>query len=244
MITAMMSVLLVLGSTVGGSPCVHAKVPGECSICLDENPEVQEQIVRLQSCRGWMARRKAARALRRYDWKSHPEAADALAEAVLHDDCGLVRQEAAESLARMRPCLPSVHEAVARAAKCDSSLLARAWARKALKAIGKSCVAECSICGPGEPVTVPAEGIVEGDVPFVGGRQSLPLVPPAEPLPPTTLEVPANPGARSPFTPRSRPPLPSPTLPPEPAPSLDPVPSPAPPLESPSLLPPGDASPR
>ncbi len=246
MITAMMSVLLVLGSTVGGSPCVHSKVPGECSVCVDENPEVQKQIVRLQSCPGWMARRKAARALRRYDWKSHPEAADALAEAVLHDDCSLVRQEAAESLAKMRPCLPTVHEAVARAAKCDSSLLTRAWAKKALRAIGKSCVAECSICGPGEPLTVPDQG----EVRCCSRRPRhipLPLDSSVEPLPPATLEVPASPSARSPFTPGSRPPLPSPSLPPspsqspDPVPSLDPAPTAPPPLESPSLLPPGDS---
>src|SRR5262245_53454926 len=121
MITAMMSVLLVLGSTVGGSPCVHARLTGECSACVDESAEIQEQIGRLQSCRGWIARRKAVRALRRYDWKNHPEAAEALAEAVSNDDCGLVRQEAVQSLAKMGPCLPAVHEAVARAAKCDPS---------------------------------------------------------------------------------------------------------------------------
>src|SRR4051812_5921684 len=107
MITAMMSVLLAMGFTVGGAPCAHKGVSGECSVCVDQYAEVLQQVERLQSCRGWMARRKAAKALRAYDWKSHPEAADALAEAVLHDDCGLVRQEAAQSLAKMRPCLPN-----------------------------------------------------------------------------------------------------------------------------------------
>ena len=58
---------------------------------------MHEQITRLESCSGWMARRKAARALRKFDWKCHPEAAEALAGALLNDDCGLVRQEAATS---------------------------------------------------------------------------------------------------------------------------------------------------
>lgn len=230
MITAMMSVMLALGSTVGGSPCLHARESGECRVCEEENSEVQLQIERLHSCEGWMARCRAARALRRYGWKSHPEAADALAEALRHDDCGLVRQEAAESLAKLRPCLPFVHETVARAAKCDPCLLARAWAKKALKSIGKSCVAECSICGPGE--TVIGEDQFDEVIPVVPGASPLPIDSSVDPLPPAILEVPVGPAARSPFTPGSgsRPPLPSPTLPPAR-------------LESPDLLPPGDSVP-
>ena len=62
--------------------------------------------MKLQTAPHWMARRKAARALGKYDWKCHPEAAEALADALLHDDKALVRQEAAEALAKMKPCLP------------------------------------------------------------------------------------------------------------------------------------------
>src|SRR5208337_1174649 len=154
---------------------------------------VHEQITRLESCSGWMARRRAARALRKYDWKCHPEAAEALAGALMNDDCGLVRQEAAESLARMRPCLAVVHEAVARAAKCDSSLLTRCWAKKALKSLGKACADTCSICGPGNPV--------EGDA-------VLPMVPRSAPLPMDSAV-----GSLPPPDPAEGPVLESPSLP-------------------------------
>jgi hypothetical protein len=116
--------------------------------------------------------------LRKFAWKCHPEAAEALAGALLNDDCGLVRQEAAESLAKMRPCLPVVHEAVARAAKCDASLLTRCWSKKALKSLGKACVETCSICGPGNP----GEG--DDSLPLVPGSAPLPLDSAVEPLPP------------------------------------------------------------
>src|SRR5271166_5502476 len=162
MITATVSAVLLLVSSVGVLPCGHDKVREECTVCAEETSAVHAQITRLESCSGWMARRRAARALRKFDWKCHPEAAEALAGALANDDCGLVRQEAAESLARMRPCLPVVHETVARAAKCDPSLLTRCSAKKALKSLGKACVETCSICGPGHTV--------EGD-------DALPLVP-------------------------------------------------------------------
>lgn len=227
MITATVSAVLLVVSSVGGLHCGHDKVREECTVCALETSAVQEQIARLQSCSGWMARRKAARTLRKFDWKYHPEAAEALAGALLNDDCGLVRQEAAESLARMRPCLASVHEAVARAAKCDASLLTRCWAKKALKSLDKSCVEACSICGPGDPA--------EGDevLPLVPRSAPLPMDSEVEPLPPTRMGVPGNPAELSPFSPGASPPLPSPAagsgslLLPDPA--LGPV------LEGPSL---------
>ena len=137
MITATMSAVLLLVSSVGVLPCGHGKVREECTVCAEETSAVHEQISRLESCSGWMARRRAARALRKFDWKCHPEAAEALAGALLNDDCGLVRQEAAESLSRMRPCLAVVHEAVARAAKCDASFLTRCWAKKSAEITGQ-----------------------------------------------------------------------------------------------------------
>src|SRR5208337_50018 len=193
MITATVSAVLLLVSAVGVLPCVHDKVREECTVCAEETSAVHEQITRLESCSGWMARRRAARALRKYAWKCHPEAAAALAGALLNDDCGLVRQEAAESLARMRPCLAVVHEAVARAAQCDSSLLTRCWAKKALKSLGKACADTCSICGPGNPV--------EGDA-------VLPLVPRSAPLPMDSAV-----GSLPPPDPAEGPVLESPSLP-------------------------------
>jgi len=226
MITATVSAVLFLISAVGVLPCGHDKVREECTICALETSAVQEQITRLESCSGWMARRRAARALRKYDWKCHPEAAEALAGALLNDDCGLVRQEAAESISKMRPCLPVVHEAVVRAAKCDSSLLTRCWAKKAVKSLGKACVEACSICGPGDPV--------EGDesLPLVPRSAPLPMDSAVEPLPPARMVVPGTPSEVSPFRPGISPPVPSPapgsgSLPP---PDLDEGPV----LESPS----------
>ncbi len=229
MITAIVSAVLLLVSPAGALPCGHDKVREECTVCAEERSAVHEQISRLESCSGWMARRKAARALRKFDWKCHPEAAEALAGALLNDDCGLVRQEAAESLSRMRPCLAVVHEAVARAAKCDASLLTRCWAKKALKSLGKACADTCSICGPGDPV----EG---GDaLPLAPRSAPLPMDSAVEPLPlaPARMQVPANPSEVSPFSPRVSPPLPSPA--PGPGSMLSPDPAGGLVLESPSL---------
>jgi hypothetical protein len=227
MITATVSAVLLLASSVGVLHCGHGKVREECTVCAEETTAVHEQITRLESCSGWMARRRAARALRKYDWKCHPEAAEALAGVLLNDDCGLVRQEAAESLARMRPCLPVVHAAVARAAKCDASFLTRCWAKKALKSLGKACVETCSICGPGNPV--------EGDdaLPLVPRSAPLPMDSAVEPLAPARMEVPGNPSELSPFSPGVSPPLPSPAPGPGSLPPPDPAEGPV--LESPSL---------
>jgi hypothetical protein len=227
MITATMSAVLLLVSSAGALPCGHGKVREECTVCAEETSAVHEQISRLESCSGWMARRKAARALRKYDWKCHPEAAEALAGALLKDDCGLVRQEAAESLSRMRPCLAVVHEAVARAAKCDASFLTRCWAKKVLKSLGKACVETCSICGPGDPV----EG---GDaLPLVPRSAPLPMDSAVAPLAPAGMDVPVNPLEVSPFSPGISPPSPAPA--PGSGSLLSPDPAEGPVLESPSL---------
>ncbi len=202
MVTTTVSAVLVWAS-LGLFHCGHDKVREECTVCTEEAPAVLAQISRLESCSGWMARRKAARVLRRYDWKSHPEAAEALSEALLHDDCNLVRQEAAESLARMRPCLPDVHAAVLKAAKCDPSLLTRCAARKALKSLGKSCIEPCSICGPAD--VLPGEVVL----PMPPSTGPLPLDSTVEPLPAEPMEVPGSPSDLSPFSPGASPPLPS-----------------------------------
>jgi len=211
----MQSVLMSLGLMAAGSMglghCGHDKIRQECTTCDEESPAVARQIHRLESA-GWMARKKAARALRSYDWKSHPEAAEALATALLHDDCRLVRQEAAESLAKMRPCLPTVHDAVARAARCDNSLLARHWAKKALKSLRKACVESCSIC------EVEGPGAWRGDGPMI-----LPGDSRVEALPPAIVPIPDRSSGTSPFDPRSNPPLP------------EAAPGDLPPLESPAL---------
>ena len=72
MITAMVSAVLLLVLPIGALHCSHDKVRAECTVCAEETSAVHEQITRLESCSGWMARRRAARALRKYDWKCSP----------------------------------------------------------------------------------------------------------------------------------------------------------------------------
>jgi hypothetical protein len=203
MLTITMSAALLVGALEGEWHCGHEKIRDECSACSDESPAVARQIARLQSA-GWLGRRKAARALQAYDWRNHPEAAEALAGSLADDDCSLVRQQAAESLAKMRPCLPEVHEAVTRAARSDPSLLTRCWARKAAKAIGKSCVEPCLLCDEGIGLT--GDDPLPDESRFGPSRRNLRVAP----LPSESMEVPENPSRLSPFTPRSNPPLPDP----------------------------------
>ncbi len=221
MIAPTVSLYVVLAASVGMIHHGHQKDRNECVTCCEEQPGVQEQIAKLQSCSGWVTRRKAARALRKYDWKCHPEAVEALAGALLHDRQCLVRQEAAESLAKMKPRLPSAHQAVTQAARDDSSLFTRLTAKKALKAIGKSCVETCSACDSG---SMPGDG----EWLFPDDRDFLSPPPPTlnapsrfyldEPLAPASFQAPIAPTTISPFAPGSgsavseRPPVPPPSI--------------------------------
>lgn len=191
--------LVVASSLLGASHRGHDGIRGECSVCSEEEPAVLGQVMKLQTAPHWIARRKAARALRKYDWKRHPGAAEALADALLHDDKALVRQEAAESLAKMKPCLPVAHEAVAKAARCDDCFLTRIWAKKALKSIGKSCLSECSVCGPS------GNEEIDAGLPVVPGPYPSPMESSVDPLPPAILIEPAQPSGASPFQPGAAP---------------------------------------
>ena len=128
-----MTISLVMASSLlGTGHCGHDKVAERMLGLLRREsgrPWAGHEVAR-RPLTGWPAARRR-RALGKYDWKCHPEAADALADALLHDDKALVRQEAAEALAKMKPCLPAAHEAVAKAARCDDCFLTRLWARKA-----------------------------------------------------------------------------------------------------------------
>lgn len=194
---AMASFTLILAASVG-IHAGHERARGDCRECGEADAAVQEKVVKLRTASLWVVRRKAARQLRGYDWERHPEAVEALADAVLHDRQCLVRQEAAESLGRMKPCHPSAHEALARAAEDDPSLIARCAAKKALKSVGKACVEPCDVCGP-----VPSD--VEEIIPLRSepGESIVPLQPETslEPLAPTSLRVPIVPATPSPFTP-------------------------------------------
>ena len=172
---------------MGMAPTVVTPVLDDCAACDMESMEVQERIVDLQSRSSFIARRKAARALGKYDWRLHPEAAEALAGALLHDPRPLVRQQAASSLARMKPCLPTVHLAVAQAAREDSCLVSRHAAKRALKAIDAAIDKGESIVILGErEVLLPTEPGLEIHSPTTTIRPA--------PLPPSTIS-PFAPGA-------------------------------------------------
>jgi hypothetical protein len=91
--------------------------------------------------------------LRRYDWSCHPEIVLALAAALQTDCQEEVREEAAETLAKLDPppCVPEVHAALARAARCDPDHATRKWARRALARVDDGCRSECSFCEPDSP---------------------------------------------------------------------------------------------
>ena len=196
-----MSPILVTLMATAAFHQVEDEYQAPCVRCANEGGVVAERIGRLLTAPSWMGRRQAARALRKHHWRCSPELVDALVQALLHDDCGLVRHEAAETLAKLRPCLPVAHAALATAAKCDSSLLTRAWARKGLKALARSCSSPCSLCESGGAL------LSEGMIPIpLGAGSSLegPVIEvPEDPTlvePPDSLEpLPFDPGISSPF---------------------------------------------
>lgn len=179
-----------------------------CEDCGVESAKVAELVCRLQSSPRWRDRDNAAHALRRVNWKCHPEVPLALAGALLTDDHEEVREEAAESLAKMTPFLPEVHAALDRAANCDPDHATRKWARRGLSSLGRKCIDDCSICGnstapdtiiPGSRIWI--EPPVYAEPPMVvppGNAVPLPTTPPVEVLPPS--EMPPLPGASSPFS--------------------------------------------
>ena len=121
------------------------------------------EITILQQSSRWRERDNAAHRLAEYDWKCHPEIVAALVDSLLHDPQDDVRAEAAETLGKLKPCVPEVHEALARVAKCDPDHEPRKYAKKALKKLGKSCDAECLVCDPSfrtEIIEGPSEPIL------------------------------------------------------------------------------------
>ena len=179
---------MVMATSLGMVPALAvAPVWDDCATCDVESAEVHERIAELQSNSSLIARRKAARALGGYDWRLYPEAAEALAGALLRDPRPLVRQQAASSLARMSPCLPAVHLAVAQAAREDSCLISRHAAKRALKAIDKAHEREDAIVVSEErEILLPTEVGPEILAPTTTVRPA--------PLPPTTVS-PFAPGA-------------------------------------------------
>lgn len=156
MLTATLGTVLVLAQSAIGLPGHHVSGPGSCDSCGVEKTVPVAMIARLQGSPRWRERHNAAHALRRFDWQCHPEVVGALAYSLLNDPCEEVREEAAQSLTRMAPCLPVAHAALERAARCDPDSATRRWARRALSALGNRCAAACQVCGPAV-VPAPAE---------------------------------------------------------------------------------------
>ena len=163
-----------------------------CEQCGVEKSALLDQIVRLQNAPKWRDRERAAHSLRRFNWRCHPEAAEVLAYSLLNDGNDEVREEAAQSLTKMGPCLPVVHIALSRAASADPDRSTRHAARKGLKVFRHPCDGPCLACGT-----------VVGDTPVVVPGATI-LGIPAGPLPPAKLAPPIDsrvePSARSPRT--------------------------------------------
>jgi hypothetical protein len=102
----------------------------------------------LQSHPRWRTRDDAAHELREFDWRCHPEILAALTTAMLTDCENEVREEAAESLAKIQPapCSPEVHAALARTAQVDRDWCTRKWARKGAARLDGACRSDCGLC--------------------------------------------------------------------------------------------------
>ena len=187
----------LLGASLGFSGH-HVPKAGCCEVCGVPSAAEAILIDRLQHDVRWRKRDNAAHALRKFSWKCHPEVAIVLANAMLHDCEEEVREEAAESLAKLAPCLPEVHVALERAARLDPDHATRKWATRGLKAIGKHCIGECVVCLPGTPVhsyeVIPAPSTSPNFLPPVETTPPDPTV-----IPPTELEPIDSPIGRSPF---------------------------------------------
>lgn len=210
--------------TVPEPVVVERLAPPVCDTCGARYSIVDAEIYRMQHDPRWRKRDHAAHRLRKCDWTGHPQVVSALVTTMLHDCHEEVREEAAESLAKMAPCLPEVHAALRRSALCDPDHATRKWARRGLKRVASHCSAPCSICHPGAseivvgPISQPGPVIIEGPrtvvEPPLAVEPGLPMVPgatlppvegpmlepvPPDPtpelLPPPTLVPPLPPGA-------------------------------------------------
>jgi hypothetical protein len=126
----------------------HFDGPECCRSCLSEFREVQELLVEMQRHPNWRRRDDAAHELREFDWRSHPDLAPALAYTMLNDGHEEVREEAAETLAKLAPCDGSAHLALRQVALTDPDHATRKWAKRALDRLDHRCLTDCSLCGP------------------------------------------------------------------------------------------------
>ncbi|MDB5351561.1 MAG: hypothetical protein JWN86_2808 [Planctomycetota bacterium] len=204
MSTTLCIALLVSQVAVGSGGHRESQV-GCCDSCGVENLTLTRDITTLQVAPRWRDRDNAAHRLAKFDWKCHPEIVHALVAAMLRDCNDEVREEAAESLKKLAPCLPEVHEALSHTARNDKDLCTRIQARKALRALGKNCEGSCSACDPsiaqfgstpGEPILFQRRGATLSVPDSLGPGEAVPGIPY---IPPSDLPAPL-PGS-SPFEP-------------------------------------------
>ncbi len=151
---ASLSTLALLTQVALGWTGHHAPRSACCDVCGVETFAVATQIRILQTHPNWRERDDAAHELRDFDWRCHPEIPAALVNALLHDCEEEVREESAQTLTKIAPCVPEVHAALVYAAQCDPDHATRKWARRALRNLDKRCIAACDICGPMPPGAV------------------------------------------------------------------------------------------
>ncbi len=166
-----------------------------CGPCKTSHPMVQREVSVLLHCPNWKDRKGAAKVLRKVDWKCHPEVVPALAHVVLNDCEKKVRAEAAETLAKLAPCVPEAHAALVLASQRDPYHGTRKWAKKALGNLDRRCLAACTHCGPlpGRHVTVVQPLPVIDVVPAPPAYAPAPGPAPVEVLPPGGYGMPPVP---------------------------------------------------
>src|SRR4051812_12656140 len=148
MILTSLGLFVAIGVSAVGSHDHRGAKAVACGECGAEASRAGKAIQVLRTSRKKGAREDAAEDLRKLDWRRHPEAVLALSDALVLDPSDDVREEAAESLGKMAPCVPAAHEALSRAASGDPDHGVRKEARKALGAMGRRCLADCRVCGP------------------------------------------------------------------------------------------------
>ena len=143
-----LGLILALGQVAEGTV---VSPPAVCSDCGVRSGTILDLVVILQKAPDWHRRERAAHDLRRVDWHCHPDVVGALAYSLLNDPEGEVREEAAESLAKMRPNDPGAIEALKRAAGCDPYRQAR---RAAIRGLNAYSLADRGVIRPDGPLAV------------------------------------------------------------------------------------------
>lgn len=115
---------------------------------VPESVQVRRRIEVLTRCPEWRRRDDAAHDLREHDWRAYPEAALTLAVALRVDPHEEVREEAAESLLKLAPCLPEVHAALLAASRTERDPATRRLVSRSLEKVADRCDVECAFCGP------------------------------------------------------------------------------------------------